>query len=357
MLGTGLVSRLGSAPVVGSDGGPTGPVIDAHMHVIPENVLEMIRCDRHPAGISLRAGESGLPMVVHREGYGYPLQPAFHDEPALLDALRSRGARAAIVSPAPPLFGYDLARSASIESARLTNDGVAAITAGHEGTLAGLATLPLGSPADALAELTRAVSELGMIGAEVGPIAVGRWLDDPELLPVLELAQDLGAILFVHPYYTGAKAGLEEYYLTNLVGNPLDTALCASRLVLSGTLDRVPHLDIMLAHGGGYFPYQAGRLAHGNEVRPELGICARVPTDYLSRFLYDTIVFDAASLRFLVERVGAERVVYGSDEPFDMSGGSIAAQLDQVGLTVAEREAISGGNIVRATGFQASEAA
>lgn len=325
------------------------------MHVIPGNVLELIRRNRHPAGITLEAGEGGLPMVVHREGYSYPLKPAFHDEAALLDALHSRGAQAAIVSPAPPLFGYDLARSASVESARMTNDGVAAMAVDHPGEVAGLATLPLGSPADAVAELTRAVSELGLLGAQVGPIAAGRWLDDPELLPLLERAQDLGAILFVHPYYTGAKAGLEEYYLTNLVGNPLDTALCASRLVLSGTLDRVPQLDIMLAHGGGYLPYQAGRLTHGNEVRPELGICARVPTDYLSRFLYDTIVFDPDALRFLIGRVGIERVVYGSDEPFDMSGGSIAAQLDGVGLKKAQREAIVGGNIARVTGFLANE--
>jgi len=329
------------------------PTVDAHMHVIPSDVLELIRQGRHPAGITLEANDGDLPTVVHQEGYRYPLEPAFHDEVALLDALHGRGARAAIVSPAPPLFGYDLERSVSIASARLTNDGVAAVTARHQGEIAGFGTLPLGSPADAVAELTRAVSELGLLGAQIGPIAAGRWLDDPALLPVLERAQDLGAVLFVHPYYTGPKPGLEDYYLTNLVGNPLDTALCAARLVLSGTLDQVPDLQFMLAHGGGYLPYQAGRLAHGNKVRPELGICAKVPTDYLSRFLYDTILFDPISLRFLIDRVGADRIVYGSDEPFDMSGGSITAQLDEAKLSAAEREAIVGGNIARATGFLA----
>lgn len=333
----------------------SGPGIDAHMHVIPEDVLELIRADRHPAGITLEAREDGVPMVVHREGYRYPLEPAFHEEAALLDSLHGRGARAAIVSPAPPLFGYDLERSVSVASARLTNDGVAAVAGRHPGELAGFGTLPLGSPQDAVAELTRSVSELGLLGAQVGPVAAGRWLDDPALLPVLERAEELGAVLFVHPYYMGPKPGLEEYYLTNLVGNPLDTALCASRLVLSGTLDRVPEVKIMLAHGGGYLPYQAGRLAHGDKVRPELGICARVPTEYLACFLYDTIVFDPVSLRFLIDRVGAERVVYGSDEPFDMSGGSIGAQLDGAGLSEAEREAIVGGNIARATGFLTEE--
>lgn len=328
--------------------------IDAHMHVIPPDVLELIEQDRHPAGIVLEPGDD-VPMVVHREGYRYPLEAEFHDERALLAALHKRGAQAAVVSPAPPLFGYDLERSVSVASARLTNDGVAAIAAAHPGKIAGFGTLPLGSPEDAVAELVRAVSELGLLGVQIGPVAAGRWLDDPELLPVLEQAEELGAVLFVHPYYMGPKPGLEPFYLTNLVGNPLDTALCASRLILSGTMDKVPEIKIMLAHGGGYLPYQAGRLAHGNEVRPELGLCAQVPTDYLSRFLYDTIVFDAQSLRFLIDKVGADRVLYGSDEPFDMRGGGIEQQLGGVELNSEQWRAIAADTIIAATGFQVSE--
>jgi aminocarboxymuconate-semialdehyde decarboxylase len=328
--------------------------IDAHMHVIPADVLELIEQDRHPAGIVLEPGD-GVPMVVHREGYRYPLEPEFHDERALLAALHKRGAQAAVVSPAPPLFGYDLERAVSLASARLTNDGVAAIAAAHPGEIAGFGTLPLGSPEDAVAELIRAVDELGLLGVQIGPVAAGRWLDHHKLLPVLEQAQELGAVLFVHPYYMGPKPGLEPFYLTNLAGNPLDTALCASRLILSGTMDKVPEIKIMLAHGGGYLPYQAGRLAHGNEVRPELGLCARVPTEYLSRFLYDTIVFDVQALRFLIDKVGADRVLYGSDEPFDMSGGGIEQQLGGVELNSEQWRAIAAGTIAAATGFQVSE--
>jgi aminocarboxymuconate-semialdehyde decarboxylase len=108
----------------------------------------------------------------------------------------------------------------------------------------------------------------------------------------------------------------------------------------------------MLAHGGGYLPYQAGRLDHGNAVRPELGICAQVPTEYLPRFLYDTIVFDPAALRFLIDKVGADRVLYGSDEPFDMSGGPVERQLAGVELDPAEREAITRGTLLAATGWE-----
>jgi aminocarboxymuconate-semialdehyde decarboxylase len=324
--------------------------IDAHVHVIPARVLEEIEAGTHPAGITLEEGE-GLPTVVHREGYRYPLEPAFHDEAALLASLTRRGADAAVVAPAPPLFGYDLEPEESQASVRLTNDGVAAIAAAHPGRIAGFGILPLAQPEAAVAELDRIV-ELGLLGAQVGPVVAGRWLDDPAFLPVLERAAELGALLFVHPYYTGPKPGLEAYYLTNLAGNPLDTALCASRLILSGALDKVPELKLMLAHGGGYLPYQAGRLAHGNAVRPELGLCAKVPTDYLTRFLYDTITFDPAALRFLIDKVGADHVLYGSDEPFDMSGGGFEEQLAGVELSGSERESIARGTILAATGWE-----
>lgn len=325
--------------------------IDAHVHVIPAGVLEAIEAGMHPAGITLEEGD-GLPTVVHREGYRYPLEPAFHDEAALLAALTDRGAVAGVVAPAPPLFGYDLEPEVSQASARLTNDGVAAIAAANPDRIAGFGTLPMAQPAAAVEELGRIVEDLGLVGAQIGPVVRDRWLDDPAFQPVLERAAELGALLFVHPYYTGPKPGLEEYYLTNLAGNPLDTALCAARLILSGMLDRVPDVKLMLAHGGGYLPYQAGRLAHGNAVRPELGLCARVPTDYLTRFLYDTIVFDPAALRFLIDKVGADHVLYGSDEPFDMSGGGIEEQLAGVELSAAERDAIAAGTIIAASGWE-----
>jgi aminocarboxymuconate-semialdehyde decarboxylase len=324
--------------------------IDAHMHVVPPAVVELIRAREFPGGLTIET-IGGTPRVVHPEGYSYPLAAEFHDTDALLAALPARGARAGVVSPAPPLFGYHLPEADQIAAARAVNDGVAAAVAAAPGRLAGLATVPLGSPDAAAAELERAVRELGLVGAEVGPHAGSRWLDDPELAPVFATAERLGVALFVHPYYTGPKPGLEDMYLTNLVGNPLDTGLCAARLILSGALDRHPDLRLLLAHGGGYLPYQAGRLEHGNAVRPELRRCERPPTEYLRRFAYDTIVFSADALRFLVGLVGSDRVAYGSDEPFDMRGGH-ADQIDRAGLSAAERADLVGGTAADFLGFQ-----
>ena len=325
--------------------------IDSHMHVFPEAVVELIRGGDFPGGIAIETS-NGATAVVHPEGYRYPLEPEFHDTAALLAALPARGAQAGVVSPAPPLFGYHLPAADQITAARAVNDGVAATVNAAGGRLAGLATLPLGDPDAAAAELERAVRELGLVGAEVGPHAGTRWLDDPELDPVLAAAERLGVALFVHPYYTGPKPGLEDMYLTNLVGNPLDTAVCASRLILSGALDRHPRLRLLLAHAGGYLPYQVGRLTHGNAVRPELGRCERPPTEYLRQFAYDTILFSGAALRFLVDIVGSDRVVYGSDEPFDMRGGAASTQLRDAGLSAAEHADVMGGTATAFLGFQ-----
>lgn len=321
-------------------------IVDAHMHVIPPAVVESAHCDSHPAGITLQQA-AGERRMVHPEGYSYPLPPCFDDPAALVASLDDRGVERAVVSPAPPLFGYDLPRAQSRRWAALVNDGVAAMVAAAPDRLVGLATVPLATPADAVAELDRALTQLGLRGALVGPVAGGRWLDDPEQLPVLEAAQELNALLFVHPSYTGARPGLEDFYLTNLVGNPLDTGLCAARLILSGTLDRLPDLRLMLAHGGGYLPYQAGRLARGNAVRPELGRCVGVPLDYLGRFIYDTLLFNPPALGFLVDLVGPERVLYGSDEPFDMCGDGPTAQLAGAGLDADAQRRIQGENAAR----------
>jgi aminocarboxymuconate-semialdehyde decarboxylase len=315
-------------------------IVDAHMHAIPPAVVELVRSGDFPIGMAIELDDAGAPWMVHAEGYRYPLAPEFHDVEAMLTALSARGADAGVVSPAPPLFGYDLGPADGLAVARTVNDSVAAMTQASGGRLAGLATLPLQSPGDAAAELERATGELGLIGAEVGTHRGDRWLDHPEMEPLLAAAERTEAVLFVHPYYTGAKPGLEDYYLTNLVGNPLDTGLCAARLILSGTLDRFPELRIVLAHGGGYMPYQIGRLEHGNAVRRELGICQEPPTSYLRRFAYDTITHASAPLRFLIDLVGSDRVLYGTDEPFDMGSGSFEEQTAGAGLQGGEAEQI-----------------
>ena len=315
----------GGAPS-GATSRTTGRVVDVHSHVIPPQLVDAMRSGSAPDGIVL--DESGnLPWVVHRQGYRYPLLPGFHDVGAKLAAMDAAGTDVSVLSAAPPLFLYWIEAAEAVAAARLTNDAVAAMVAEVPDRFAGLATLPLQDPAAAVDELRRAVRELGLRGAQVGPHVEGIGLDDPTLRPVLRAAEELDVPLVLHPYYVGAAHGeLADFYLTNLQGNPWQTAVSASRLILSGTLDELPRLRLVLVHGGGHLPYQVGRLDHGHRVRPEAARPQHPPSSYLRRFWFDTLTHDADATRFLVEKVGDDRVVLGTDDPFDMAGGGFAEQ-------------------------------
>ena len=301
-------------------------VIDVHAHVIPPALVSAMRAGQAPDNIRIEA-HGDRPWVVHRQGYRYPLLDAFHDVAARLAAMDDTGIDVAVLSAAPPLFLYWIDAAAARDAAVVVNDAVAAMVAEAANRFVGLATLPMQDPAAAVAELRRCVRELGMRGAQIGPHVEGVPLDDQSLRPVLAAAVELGVPLLVHPYYVGSTPGLDDFYLTNLQGNPWQTAVCASRLILSGTLDALPALDLLLVHGGGHFPYQVGRLDHGYRVRPEAAKPKHEPSEYLRRFHYDTLTHKPQVTRWLVQQVGADRVLYGTDMPFDMAGGPLGDQL------------------------------
>ncbi|HEY3683085.1 MAG TPA: amidohydrolase family protein [Streptosporangiaceae bacterium] len=321
----------------------TGPTaIDVHTHFVPP---EVVADARRGAGFDgLRAERAGgAEWLVHRQGFRYPLHPAFSAVEARLTSMDERDIAHAVVSIAPPLFMYEADPDEAVGFCRRANDALAAYARDGGDRISAVATLPMRRPDAAARELRRAVGELGMRGAEIGPATEDVPLDDPVHRPVLETAADLGVPLILHPYYVGARPELADFYLTNLVGNPLATTVAAARLILSGTLDAVPALRLVLMHGGGYLPYQIGRLDHGNRVRPESRGCRHAPSAYLPRFWYDTVTHHPRALRFLVDQVGAGQVAYGTDFPFDMAAGPPGAQFAGADLTADERERIAAG--------------
>jgi aminocarboxymuconate-semialdehyde decarboxylase len=323
-----------------------GRVIDVHAHVIPPALVAAMRSGSAPDGITLDVN-GATSWVVHRQGYRYPLLDSFHDVAARLAQMDRDGTDFAVLSIAPPLFLYWAGVDGAAAAARTINDSIAAMVEQAPTRFAGLATLPMQDPKAAVAELRRSVEELGMCGAQIGPHIEGTPLDHDSLRPVLRAAADLGAPLVLHPYYVGSSPDLDDFYLTNLQGNPWQTALSASRLIFSGTLDELPDLDLMLVHGGGHLPYQIGRLDHGYQVRPEANCPVHAPSHYLRRFHYDSLTLSTMSTQWLIERVGADRVLFGTDIPFDMAGGTFAAQLE--GFTGSDEalNAIASGNAER----------
>ncbi|GGL07538.1 amidohydrolase family protein [Mangrovihabitans endophyticus] len=321
--------------------------VDVHNHFAPAEILAAARAGDGVDGLRVEPVD-GREFVVHRQGFRWPLQPAFHDQRARLSAMDARGIDTAVVSLAPPLMMHWLTDlGAAADLARLSNDALAAFTAGTGGRLTGVATLPMQDPAAAVTELRRAVTGLGLRGAQIGPRVEDTPLDDPGLRPVLAEAARLRVPLLLHPYHPGTRPGFERFYLTNLVGNPLESTVGAAHLIFGGVLDELPGLTPVLMHGGGYLPYQIGRLDHGHRVRREASGCAHPPSHYLRRFHYDTLTHAPGPLRFLAGMVGADRIVYGTDFPYDMGGGTLAQQLDGTGLGEPEMRLIAGGNASR----------
>lgn len=330
--------------------------IDVHVHAIPAEFLDWVRCHPEKAQAELVCDSSipGGHRLCHRQGYSYPVVDSFWHNDARWEQLSAAGIQAAVLSPAPSLFYYWLDREQASEIARRVNDGMAATVAEDSRCLAGLATLPMVDPVAAAEELHRAVRELGLRGALIGTDVEGISLTDSRFSPVWQVAEELKTVLFLHPYYVGHKERLGAYYLTNLLGNPWSTTLAAAELTLSGFLDNYSHLRLVLAHGGGFLPYQIGRMNHGYIVRPETSARARhSPEEYLRRYYYDSIIFHPKALAFLLELVGADRVLLGSDFPFDMADwppwSSLVSALPE---SDDRRIAVEAGNALALFGIQ-----
>jgi len=293
--------------------------IDAHNHAIPERVLELLRTEP----VYRTRIEDGRFV---RGAAGFAIAASFRDPDAKLVELRAKGLEAAVVSAAPPLFFYDVDPRAAESLCRATNEGLRDFTAAHPDRYRWMAHVPMAAPERATEVLAEAVGA-GAVGVEVGTSIAGRRLDEEDFEPFWAAAETLGVPVMLHPAYNEPSRGLDPFYLQNVIGNLLETTIAAERLICAGVLDRHPRLRLLLVHGGGYYPFQGGRLRHAAIVRPELRSAPRDPWVYRGRVLVDTITHDVESLRFLLSRMGAENVVMGTDLPFDMATPEPLAEL------------------------------
>ena len=289
-------------------------VIDVHNHFTPPFMEEEASGDGGIFGVRSEDGH-----LIHPEGFRYPIQGESLDVEQKLAGMDAAGIDIAVMSLIPPLMFYNAPADEAVAWARRTNDSLAELIQGQD-RLRAFAHIPMQAPEEAARELERTVNELGFLGAHIGTDAgPGRTLDAPELAPVWEAAQQHDVPMVLHPNYVGMKPGLEDFYFTNSIGNPLETTTTAARLIHGGTLDRFPSLKPVLVHAGGYLPYQIGRFDHAYKVRNEPKVSLdRKPSEYMDRFYMDTITHAPAQLAFLASVIGIERLVLGTDVPFDM---------------------------------------
>jgi aminocarboxymuconate-semialdehyde decarboxylase len=270
--------------------------------------------------------------------------PKLLDPAVRIAAMDELGVDRQWVSPSPnhfyPWAPEGLAVWASSEANRLVAEHVAAVPE----RLVGLGLIPLQYPERIVECLDDAVLGRGLAGVEISSFAGDVELSDARLEPFWARAAELGCVVFLHPFGCSLDERLDRYYLSNTVGQPVENAVALSHLIFSGVLDRHPGLKILAAHGGGYLPTAIGRSDRAWAVRPEAHGCAQAPSTYLSRLWFDTVVHDARALRSLVEVVGADRVVLGSDFPFDMGLDDPVADVRAADLSDDTVEAILGGN-------------
>jgi aminocarboxymuconate-semialdehyde decarboxylase len=326
--------------------------IDAHAHVIVPEVLREAAPD-----------EAWRPRVFREDGAqvielgGRAIRSAvreFVDAEAILAAQDEAGIDRVVLCPWVSLLGYDAAPEEGLERCRVQNGGLAALQAAHADRVSVLGAVPLQDPELAAGEL-RALMDSGFAGAEIAASVNGTYLGDNRFAPFWAAAEATGALVFVHPTTRGfADPVFGDYYLSNLVGNPMETTIAAAHMVLAGVLERHPDLRVLLAHGGGALPALRGRLGHGwSQVAPARARLTEPPERSLRRFYYDTVTFDPAVLRELVAFAGADRVLLGSDYPFDMADARPADTVAAAGLDPDEERAVLGGNAARLLGLEA----
>lgn len=315
--------------------------IDFHSHVIPESIIAAMRSD--PGLYATRIEEQAGKRFFVRGKVRLELTPEFWSAEGKLEAMDRKKIDVSVISPGPQIFFHDLPQAEGARAARLVNDGIAQMVAANPDRLRGMAGLPMQDPDAAVVEMERVARGHGFKAVEIATTAPRGEIADPAYRPLLRRAQELRVTVFAHPNTVGASSGrLDCYYLGNSIGNPLETAIMAAKLIYSGALDELPELKMLLAHGGGFLPYQIGRLAHAHAVRPEARAnTGNSPKELLNRFYFDTITHDPQALRFLIDLVGSARIVLGSDAPFDMGDEHPADAIDRIAhLSETERSDI-----------------
>ena len=260
-----------------------------------------------------------------------------------LDAM---GVDVQMIAPPPPQCYYTVPLDIAVKAAQLVNDGIAAFCAKRADRFKGFGTVPMPDGHEAAKELERCTKQLGFKGVQVITNVAGKELSDPAFAPFWKKAEELGALVMIHPNGFTDAARLSRFYFNNVIGNPLETTIALHYLIFDGVLERHPKLKILAVHGGGYLGGYSGRIDHAWGARSDAhGDLPQPPTTYLKRVYVDTVVFTPHQLAELVRVFGADHVVMGTDYPYDM------ADFDPVGLVAsvpgfdaATIAALAGGN-------------
>jgi aminocarboxymuconate-semialdehyde decarboxylase len=321
--------------------------IDIHCHVQCEKAVELVAGNeavRQPREVFANART----REVNRQQAERTRIQSTSVEQRLADMDRM-GIDIQAISPSPRQTYYALDPELGIATARLVNDNLAEIVGRHPDRFTALGTVPFQATELAVQELDRLKKSLDFRGIEIATNVAGEDLSAERFRPIFQRLEELGLLVFMHPTGFTEARRFADHYFTNVIGNPLDSTMAVHHLIFGGVLADYPNLKLVVAHGGGYLPAYSGRIDHAAAARPDC--CerlARMPTTYLKRLYFDTIVYTRHQLEYLVEQYGADHVLMGTDYPADMGEVDPIGFIESAGgLDDCERRAILGGNAAR----------
>lgn len=321
-------------------------VIDVHAHHVPRTVIDEVRAHGTRYGIEVHVDDEGDERLAFADGFvSRPFIHSLgdlHDRLAMMDRT---GVDVQVLSTWTDIAAYHLPARLGARWCRLQNEALSEAAATRPARFLAMGTLPLQDATLAGQEMQHCVDHLGMRSFVLGTNVNGGDLDDAAFLPLWSLACDLDVLVFLHP--PARQIGFDRLhaaFLNNLVGNPAETTIAAAKLILAGVPLRFPALKCLLAHGGGFLPYQAGRLDRGHVVgaTAPAALSGELPSEFVSWFYYDTLVFDDGALAYLLNRVSPDRVVLGSDYPFEMRDDDAVARVRRSGLAGDALDAVLG---------------
>ena len=337
---------------------PGQPVVDVHAHVLLPALQELVSANDPQGFAALQALEVTRNGPESMAASGRMIKerwPKLTDVSRRLADMDAQGVDVQLVSPSPSHFYYFANEGLALELARQANAAVREYVDQVPERLNGLGLVPLQHPHLMVEALEHAVLECGLLGVEIGsfaatPASAERTtveLSDPRLEPFWARAEELGALVFLHPFGCSLDERLDRFYLANTVSQPAENAVALSHLIFSGVLDRHPDLKILAAHGGGYLPTTIGRSDRAWKMRPEAQTCAQPPSSYLRKIFFDSLVHNPEELTALVNASGAGQVLLGSDYPFDMGSDDPVGEVRSAELDSSAEQQVLAGNAGR----------